>query len=314
VEGRPIIVGAALGATTSLLTGADPTALLTHASMAQANAARRVGDVFVVFSSDMEAVRREKQTIDAELRNAIADGTLALQYQPKVELRTGRFIGAEALMRWRRPSGESVSPAAFVPVAEESGLIVELGRWALRRACEVATAWPDGSVVAVNVSPVQFGLTDVFAEVKAALAAAGLAPQRLEVEITESVFADGDSGVSLALEKLRGLGVRIALDDFGAGYSSLNYLGRLPIDTIKIDQSFVSAMRLEQSAAATVGAIVSLAKAHGKTLVAEGIEEADEGALLAALGCEYGQGYFYGRPQDPEVFLENIRESARAAA
>jgi EAL domain-containing protein (putative c-di-GMP-specific phosphodiesterase class I) len=280
--------------------------------MAQASAARRVGDVFEVFSPDMEARRRQKQALDADLRQAVADGALAMYFQPKVDLASGRVIGAEALMRWRLADGVFVSPCVFVPVAEESGLIAELGRFALRRACDEAARWPEGGVVAVNVSPVQFGLSDVFADAVAGLAASGLAPERLEIEITESGFADGGGAVSAALDRLRALGVKIALDDFGTGYSSLNYLGRLPIDTIKIDQSFVLAMQSEPSAAATVGAIVALAKAHGKRLVAEGIETADDAARLLAMGCEYGQGHHFGKAMDGAAF--RARLGARAAA
>ena len=315
VEGHPVIVGASLGATTSLLSGPDATALLTHASMAQASAARRIGDVFAVFSADLETRRREKQALDADLRQAVADSSLNMHFQAKVDLATGRLIGAEALMRWRKPDGAQVSPVDFVPVAEESGLIVELGRFALRRACAEAANWPSDCVVAVNVSPVQFGLTDVFVDVQTALLHAKLPPGRLQIEITESAFVDGDCAITSALEKLRAIGVTIALDDFGTGYSSLHYLGRLPIDTIKIDQSFVRAMEREPTAAATVGAIVALAKAHGKSLVAEGIETFDDAARLLALGCEHGQGYHFGRPIEATAFLAAIRgEKGRAAA
>ena len=314
VAGQPVIVGACLGATTSALSGADATTMLTHASMAQASAARRVGDVFAVFSPEMETRRREKQALDAELRRAVANGSLHLHFQGKVDLTTGRLTGAEALMRWRKRDGAVVSPTVFVPLAEESGLIVELGRFALRRACAEATLWPPDCSVAVNVSPVQFGLSDVFADVSEALGAAGLAPHRLEIEITESGFVEGDAAVPAALEKLRALGVTIALDDFGTGYSSLHYLGRLPIDTIKIDQSFVRAMRLEASAAATVAAIVALAKAHGKRLVAEGIESADVAELLRAMGCESGQGYHFALPLEGQAFLAKLRGRKRPAA
>ena len=312
IDGQPVIVGASLGATTSALSGRDAATLLTHASMAQASAARRIGDVFELFSPEMETRRRRKQALDSDLRRAVSDGSLAMHFQAKVDLATGAIIGAEALMRWRKPDGENVSPAAFVPVAEESGLITELGRFALRRACAEAVNWPATSKVAVNVSPVQFGLSDVYADVVTALRLAGLPARRLEVEITESAFVDGASVVAEALEKLRALGVTIALDDFGTGYSSLHYLGRLPIDTIKIDQSFVRVMHREPSAAATVAAVVTLAKAHGKSLVAEGIETVEDAHLLKAMGCEYGQGYYFARPQDAASFLAAIR--GRAAA
>jgi predicted signal transduction protein with EAL and GGDEF domain/CHASE2 domain-containing sensor protein len=314
VEGRPVIVGACLGATTSALSGADAAAMLSHARMAQSTAARRVGDVFAVFSPEMETRRREKQALDAELRRAVADGSLDLHFQGKVDLASGRLTGAEALLRWRKSDGGAVSPTVFVPLAEESGLIVELGRFALRRACAEAAAWPQDCTVAVNVSPVQFGLSDVFADVREALREAGLAPERLEIEITESGFVEGDAAITAALGRLRELGVKIALDDFGTGYSSLHYLGRLPIDTIKIDQSFVRAMHLEAGAAATVAAIVALAKAHDKRLVAEGIETAEDATLLKAMGCECGQGYHFARPLDGLAFLTRLMKRERAAA
>ena len=312
IDGQPVIVGASLGATTTAISGREAATLLTHASMAQASAARRVGDVFELFSPDMETRRRRKQALDADLRRAVADGSLAMHFQAKIDLASGAMIGAEALMRWRKADGENVSPAAFVPVAEESGLITELGRFALRRSCAEAASWPGKAKVAVNVSPVQFGLSDVYADVVNALKLAGLPAERLEIEITESAFVEGDSAIATALEKLRALGVTIALDDFGTGYSSLHYLGRLPIDTIKIDQSFVRVMHRQQSAAATVAAVITLAKAHGKSLVAEGIESAEDAALLKAMGCEYGQGYYFARPQDAGSFLAAIRGKAAA--
>jgi EAL domain-containing protein (putative c-di-GMP-specific phosphodiesterase class I) len=282
--------------------------------MAQASAKRMMGDVFRVFLPEMEALRREKQVIDTELRHAIADGSLELKYQPKVDLATGRLTGAEALMRWRNPNGEPVSPAKFIPIAEESGLIVELGRWALRRACNDAKIWPEASVVAVNVSPIQFALTDVFEEVRLALAESGLPPRRLEIEITESIFVERESEISATLEKLRAIGVTVALDDFGTGYSSLHYLGRLPIDTIKIDQSFIRRLLLDAQAAATVQAIVSLAKAHGKHLVAEGIEEVEQARVLNGLGCEVGQGFYFGRAQEPAEFREALDGEGKVLA
>ena len=309
VEGRPLAVGVALGAATTG-SGDDPATLLTHAGMAQTAAARRIGDVFIAFDPDMEVRRRAKQRLDADLRRAVAQGALVLHYQPKVRLSDSAIVGAEALMRWRTDEG-FVSPTLFVPVAEETGLIVELGRFALQQACRDAAAWPQGAV-AVNVSPVQFGLCDVAAEVEAALAAAHLPPGRLEIEITESAFVEADPAIAQALERVRALGVRISLDDFGTGYSSLHYLGSLPIDCIKIDQSFVRAMSREPSAAATVQAVIALAKAHGKLLVAEGIEGAGEAEALAAMGCDYGQGWRFGRPEPAEAFLARFRPRAAA--
>jgi len=309
VDRRPLALGVALGAATTAA-GAEAATLLTHAGMAQSAAARRIGDVFVAFSPEMETRRRTKQSLDAGLRRAVAEGQLQLYYQPKVRLSDRAIIGAEALMRWPTEDG-LVSPSLFVPVAEETGLVVELGRFALRRACADAALWPHGAV-AVNVSPVQFGLSDVAAEVEAALAAANLPPGRLEIEITESAFVEADPAIATALERLRALGVRISLDDFGTGYSSLHYLGSLPIDCIKIDQSFVRALSRDPAAAATVRAVVALAKAHGKLLVAEGIEGGGEAEFLAAMHCEYGQGWLFGRPEPAASFLARLKRRAAA--
>ena len=295
---RRIVVGASLGATTTAISGYDPDTILMNASTAQASAKRETGDAFRLFSPDMEGARREKQRIDAALRLAIADGSLVMHYQPKMDLATGTIAGAEALMRWRTSDGKSVSPATFIPVAEESGLIVELGRWALERACAECAAWPRMARVAVNVSPVQFALADVVADVERALSRSGLPPRQLEIEITESAFVDRESSVAATLERLRALGVSIAIDDFGTGYSSLHYLGRLPVDTIKIDQSFVRELNSDPKTEATVRAICTLARAHGKILVAEGVETEAQARWLEAIGCEFAQGYLFGRPRE----------------
>jgi EAL domain-containing protein (putative c-di-GMP-specific phosphodiesterase class I) len=262
----------------------------------------------------METLRRDKQSIDAELRNSIADGSLALLFQPKVDLASGRLVGAEALMRWQDASGIAVPPTKFIPIAEESGLIVELGRWALIRGCEEAANWPEPFRIAINVSPVQFALTDVVEDVTSALAVSGLRPGRLEIEITESLFVDNQARVGEALERLRSLGVTVALDDFGTGYSSLHYLGRLPIDTIKIDQSFTRRLLLDPAADATVLAIVSLARAHDKHLVAEGIETVEQAELLRHFGCDVAQGYLYGQPETANVFRARFLEARTHAA
>jgi diguanylate cyclase (GGDEF)-like protein/PAS domain S-box-containing protein len=311
IEGHKLIIGASLGAATTATSGRDPETLISHASMAQDSAKRAIGDVFARFSPDMERLRREKQGIDERLRRAITDGSLSLHYQPKIDLATGRVVGAEALLRWRDETG-AIPPAKFIPIAEESGFIVELGRWALRRACDEAVWWPSEVSVAVNVSPVQLSLTDLREEAFQALANSGLSARRLEIEITESVFVEREAEVSRALEALRELGLTVALDDFGTGYSSLHYLGRLPIDVIKIDQSFVRRLEDDPSAVATVEAIVALARAHGKALVAEGVSTAHQAERLTALGCEYGQGYLYARPLEGKAFRAFLAETRKS--
>ena len=220
------------------------------------------------------------------------------------------MVGAEALMRWRTADGAAVSPSQFIPIAEESGLIVELGRWALRQACLECVRWEGEASVAVNVSPVQFALADVFADVWLALEASGLPPHRLEIEITEGCFVHRDSDVAQTLERLRALGVTIAIDDFGTGYSSLQYLGRLPFDTIKIDQSFIRELATDARAAETVRAISSLARTHGKLIVAEGVETEAQANWLAGIGCEFVQGYFYARSRDAATLRMDLARQA----
>lgn len=305
-----IVVGVGLGATTTRLSGFNPDDLLSHANLAQTAARRRGGDAFAMFSPSMESTQREKQRIDAALRGAIGDGTLELRYQPKIELRTGRMVGAEALMRWRAADGAAVSPSQFIPIAEESGLIAELGRWALRQACQECARWQGEASVAVNVSPVQFAISDVFADVRQALEAAGLPPRRLEIEITEGCFVHRESGVAQTLERLRALGVTVAIDDFGTGYSSLQYLGRLPFDTIKIDQSFIQDLDRDPRAAETVRAIAALARTHGKPLVAEGVETPAQAQWLAGIGCEFVQGYYYARSRDAATLRSDFARQA----
>ena len=305
-----IVIGVSLGATTTRLSGVNPDDLLSHAHLAQTAARQRGGDAFALFSPAMESTQREKQRIDTALRGAIGDGSLELNYQPKIELRTGRMVGAEALMRWRTADGAAVSPSQFIPIAEESGLIVELGRWALRQACLECVRWEGEASVAVNVSPVQFALADVFADVWLALEASGLPPHRLEIEITEGCFVHRDSDVAQTLERLRALGVTIAIDDFGTGYSSLQYLGRLPFDTIKIDQSFIRELATDARAAETVRAISSLARTHGKLIVAEGVETEAQANWLAGIGCEFVQGYFYARSRDAATLRMDLARQA----
>jgi len=292
---QEILVGVSLGLATSANSSQGPETLLVHASMALASAKRAKGVDVSIFSPAMETARRAKQSTDCALREALVDGAIGMNYQPKADLASGRIVGAEALMRWRHPTLGEMSPSEFIPIAEESGLIVELGRWALHRACRDAALWPGAARVAVNMSPIQFFATDVAAEVERALYESGLPANRLEIEITENVFVEDSAIVSKALQRLRALGVTSALDDFGTGYSSLQYLGRLPIDAIKIDQSFVRRLAVDARDRATVQAIVSFALSHGKALVAEGVETAEQAALLRAMGCHFGQGYAFGR-------------------
>jgi EAL domain-containing protein (putative c-di-GMP-specific phosphodiesterase class I) len=239
---------------------------------------------------------KASRALDAALRQAVVKQEFTLLYQPQADLGSGRIVGAEALARWTHPTLGTIPPVTFIAAAEETGLIVDIGRWVLETACREAAGWPDEVRIAVNVSPVQFELSDVAADVAAALEHSGLAPERLDIEITEGVFVRNAVTVTHKLDAVRALGVGIALDDFGTGYSSLGYLGQLPIDKLKIDQSFVRRLPGDAEAVAIIKAVMALSTALGKSVVAEGIETMEQAAILRGFGCSVMQGYQFGRP------------------
>ena len=228
--------------------------------------------------------------MENDLRAAPERGGLAVHYQPQIDVASGDIVGAEALMRWTRPGHGAVSPVVFIPVAEETGLIVSLGAWVLGEACREAAAWPVPWHVAVNVSPVQFRNDGFLDSVRVALAQSGLDPQRLELEITEGVLLSDTEETLVTLEQLRALGVRLALDDFGTGYASLGYLLKFRFDKVKIDRSFVRNLGVDHAAAAIVRAVIGLCDDLGMSTIAEGVENADQIAMLRAQGLPRGTG------------------------
>ena len=240
-----------------------------------------------------------RRDLERDLRRALAFGQLALHYQPIVDLATGRVSSCEALMRWRHPERGFVSPADFIPIAEETGIIHELGAWALGEATRTAAGWPDGIKVAVNLSPAQFSGPDLAAITAAALADSGLSPSRLELEITESVLIEDDASALAMLHRLAGLGVAIALDDFGTGYSSLSYLQGFPVDTLKIDRSFVTGLDRNDECREIVRTILNLARTLRLEVIAEGAETAAQIEFLEGLDCGFLQGFFFSRPVPP---------------
>jgi len=303
--GRDWFIGASVGIALARPGESTPEELLRRAEIAMVKAAADGTGHVLVFEPSMSAQTIERFDLEHDLRAALERDEMRLHYQPLIELRSGTVVGFEALVRWQHPSRGLVAPLAFIPVAEETGLIIPLGRWVLETACRQAAAWrtadPSNSqlVVSVNLSARQFAHTNLDDEVAAILEATGLDPAALELEITESALMDQSERGIEVLRRLRALGVRLVLDDFGTGYSSLSYLKHLPLDTIKIDRSFVAGLDLAADRS-IVEAIIGLAHGLGISVVAEGIETTEQLEALRALGCDIGQGYLFAAALVPE--------------
>ncbi|HEX6921090.1 MAG TPA: EAL domain-containing protein [Actinomycetes bacterium] len=284
--------------------------LLRDADLAMYTAKRAGGGAYRFFEPGMRREAVDRLELKADLEHALDRGQLSLQFQPVVALGEGRVVGAEALLRWRHPTRGPVPPAEFVPLAEETGIINRLGRWVLREACRHAAAWQDGResgdplLVSVNVSPRQLADPHLPGDLASVLRSAGLPPAALMLEITEGALVQSAVDVVESLEALKRLGVGLALDDFGTGYSSLGYLDRYPLDTVKIDRSFVARLGVDGSGDALVRAVLHVAEALRLDVVAEGIETAEQLAALRGLGCRRGQGHHLSAPLDADVFGE----------
>jgi diguanylate cyclase (GGDEF)-like protein len=297
IDGSRVMIGASVGIAIAPDDGVTSEALIRNADLALYAAKDGGRGRFHFYAADLHSDAEERRKLEEDLRDAITHGNLELYYQPVVQTATERITGFEALLRWNHPEHGFISPAKFVPIAEDAGLIVTIGEWALRTACRDMAEWPVDVRVAVNVSPLQFANPALPAQVTSALAEAGVSADRLELEITESVFLGDDTGTEAMFRALKGIGVRLALDDFGTGYSSLGYLKRAPFDKIKIDQSFVRGATQQGSRnGAIIASIVSLAEALGMETTAEGVETLDELDLVRMLGCSHVQGYIYERP------------------
>jgi diguanylate cyclase (GGDEF)-like protein len=308
--GHSVVLSAHIGITNSDASGFAGEQLLADADMALASGKAAPGSS-VFFSPALLERFVVRQRLETGLREAIAKGRLVVHYQPQIELSTGRLAGVEALVRWDDPERGIVVPAEFIAVAEETGLIVELGRYVMTRACRDFADWPDAVRVAVNVSPVQFRLDDVATMVRLAATEGGMDPSRLEVEITEGVFMQAGEEFLQVLKRLRLMGVEIALDDFGTGYSSLGQLDRLEVDTLKIDRGFITALPDDAGRLAIVTAMLALARALDKGVVAEGIETAAQADLLKGLGCSRAQGYYFDRPLPIRVLRQRYLKRPR---
>ena len=305
IDGARCVIGASVGIAIAPYDGLESEELVRNADLALYAAKGAGRGQYRFYSSDLHSVAEERRQLEEDMRDALARGQMRLAYQPIVALGENRITGFEALLRWEHPERGDISPALFIPIAEEAGLIGALGEWALRQACIEAASWEGNARVAVNVSPIQFANAGLPALVASALAASQLAADRLELEITESVFLGEGTDTQAMFDALKRLGVRLALDDFGTGYSSLGYLQKAPFDKIKIDQSFVrSATEPGNRNAAIITAIVSLATALGMETTAEGIEARDTLDLMHSLGVSHGQGYIFSRAIDQDKVLE----------
>ncbi|MET0371032.1 MAG: EAL domain-containing protein [Sphingobium sp.] len=313
-DGHQVATGTSIGIAIGPADGEDADMLLKNADLALYRAKQDGRGVFRFFEPALDAAARRRRQIEMDLRDALANGHFRLVFQPIYDLKNERVGCFESLLRWEHPERGLISPVEFIPVAEETGLIIGIGEWVVHEACRQAVAWPDHIRIAVNVSPIQFRNTGFASIVFQALARSGLAPERLEIEITESVFLEGEGPTLALLHRLRELGVRIALDDFGTGYSSLSYLRSFPFDKIKVDKSFVDAIAQDGSAQAIVKAIVDLAGALHMETTAEGVEQEDQLAILRGQGCSSIQGYLFSKPLAAEQTLEIIGRLARRAA
>ena len=296
IDGHDVTVGASVGIAVARPGDINTENFLKSADLAMYSAKSDGRGTYRMFDPEMDAIVQARRLLERDMRTALAQDGFRLFYQPLVNLQTKKVTAFEALMRWQHPERGMVPPSDFIPVAEEMGLIVQLGEWALRQACAEATEWPDGICVSVNLSPLQFAKGNLVSSVMSALASAGLPASRLELEITESVLLEKSERNITILNQLRGLGVRISMDDFGTGYSSIGYLRSFPFDKIKIDQSFVRDLLVDEGSLAIVRAIAGLGVSFGMITTAEGVETEEQMRCLNLEGCIEVQGYLYSRP------------------
>jgi diguanylate cyclase (GGDEF)-like protein/PAS domain S-box-containing protein len=314
LAGHEIMTSPSIGISLYPQDGDDAAALLKHADAAMYRAKETGRNCYWYYSNEMTSAGLERLELENDLRQALQRAELRVHYQPQVELASGRIVGAEALVRWQHPTRGMVSPAVFIPVAEDNGMIGPIGEWVLDTACADAMAWQQAGLpplrVAVNVSGRQICNDHVVDKVAAALAHSGLAPQFLEIEVTESMVMQDASRAISTLSALQDMGVTLAIDDFGTGYSSLSYLKRFPVNTLKIDKSFIDGLEGAADEAAITVAIIAMAHSLGHTVVAEGVETEAQVAFLRSHGCDQVQGYYFSRPVPVEQFVEILENAA----
>jgi diguanylate cyclase (GGDEF)-like protein/PAS domain S-box-containing protein len=320
LEGKDVLITASIGIAHRGVNSEEATEVLRNADVAMYTAKERGKGRHVTFEPDMHAAVMRRLELEGDMRRAVERGEFLVHYQPLVHLQSGRVMGVEALVRWLHPQHGLISPAEFIPIAEETGLIIPLGRWVLNEACREVRQWqlryPSESPLTVNVnlSARQLKEAGLVQDVAEALHASGLPAASLALEITESALMHDAEAAVKWLEELSALGVQLAIDDFGTGYSSLSYLRQFPVNTLKIDKSFVDGINHESERATLASAIIELGRSLGLKTVAEGIEEAEQLVELSALGCEVGQGYHFARPMDAEAFESMLAKAAADTA
>lgn len=307
ISGHQILIGASAGIALAPADGEDGDDLIRNADLALYRSKAQGRGGFSFFERGMDTSLQLRRALEADLRNALVNDQFELYYQPIVHLPSRRITSCEALVRWRHPQNGIITPDTFIPLAEEVGLIVPLGEWVMREACDFAAAWPGTVKISVNLSPKQFQNTDVCKEVTAALAASRLPPERLQVEVTETVLLAENEATLATFNRLREIGIRIAIDDFGAGYSSLSYLQKFHFDNIKIDRGFVKDVTHSITSPSIVRAIAAMANGLGMVCTAEGVETEEQRAILFDEGCSEMQGYLFGRPLSREQIIPLLK-------
>jgi len=304
--GQRVEIGTSIGISLAPQHGRDQEHLLKKADLALYRSKSAGRSCYTLYDDAMSAELEARNTLEGDLRDAIAQCQFEVHYQPFYDAETRERRGVEALVRWRHPTKGLVPPDKFIPLAESTGLIVPLGEWIIGRVCDDATSWPDDLRVAVNLSPVQFKQAELFEVIQSALARSGLDPERLEIEITESVLLERAAENESFIDKLKGLGISLALDDFGTGYSSLRSLTAFPFNKIKIDKSFVANLSVRDESAAVISSVVTLARGLGIQITAEGVETEEQLAQLRSLGVHFAQGYLLGRPMPIDLLEEHL--------
>ncbi|MFN2308365.1 MAG: putative bifunctional diguanylate cyclase/phosphodiesterase, partial [Gammaproteobacteria bacterium] len=305
IDEHDLHIGASIGISIYPDDGMDTETLIKHADTAMYHAKDQGLKTYAFFEQEMTARAIARQSIEASLRLALERQELVLHYQPKIDLHSGAIVGIEALVRWQHPQRGLLAPAEFVPIAEDSGLILPIGRWVLHEACRQAQAWQDMGLpqipISVNTSALEFRAKDFLVNLRGILDETHLQPRYLEIELTESVLMRDAKSTDTVLNALSAMGIQLAVDDFGTGYSSLSYLRRFSVDTLKIDGSFVSSMTHNENDASLVSAVISMGKSLKQRVIAEGVETAEQAAFLLDQQCDEGQGFFFAHPMVAEA-------------